>query len=171
MLLVVGGHGALLFALRCFFAWSPTILFVTTQQFHQIATMMKLAITALLAGSAAAFAPAQSGRVATDLAVSELEVRLFFSPNVSVRLAACFFPLRLSRQHACMIRKVPMVPIQASLYCIVLLNSERIVSRYSKHKLSITQHFSSLFSSSCFRNCFLSTELKCFPPIDLAWCH
>ena len=41
--------------------------------------MMKLAITALLAGSAAAFAPAQSGRVATDLAVSELEVRLFFS--------------------------------------------------------------------------------------------
>ena len=77
---VVGGHdGALLFALRCFFAWSPTILFVTTQQFHQIATMMKLAITALLAGSAAAFAPAQSGRVATDLAVSELEVRLLFS--------------------------------------------------------------------------------------------
>jgi len=41
--------------------------------------MMKLAITALLAGSAAAFAPAQSGRVATDLAVSELEVRLLFS--------------------------------------------------------------------------------------------
>ena len=37
---------------------------------------MKLAIAALLAGSAAAFAPAQTGRVATDLAVSELEVRL-----------------------------------------------------------------------------------------------
>ena len=35
---------------------------------------MKLAITALLAGSAAAFAPAQTGRVATDLAVSELEL-------------------------------------------------------------------------------------------------
>ena len=38
--------------------------------------MMKLAVAALLAGSAAAFAPAQTGRVATDLAVSELEVRL-----------------------------------------------------------------------------------------------
>ena len=35
---------------------------------------MKFAIAALLAGSAAAFAPAQTGRVATDLAVSELEL-------------------------------------------------------------------------------------------------
>ena len=35
---------------------------------------MKLAIATLLAGSAAAFAPAQTGRVATDLAVSELEL-------------------------------------------------------------------------------------------------
>jgi len=35
---------------------------------------MKLAVAALLAGSTAAFAPAQTGRVATDLAVSELEI-------------------------------------------------------------------------------------------------
>ena len=35
---------------------------------------MKLAIAALLAGSAAAFAPAQNGRIATDLAISELEL-------------------------------------------------------------------------------------------------
>eukprot|EP00562_Extubocellulus_spinifer_P016166 CAMPEP_0178566848 /NCGR_PEP_ID=MMETSP0697-20121206/14991_1 /TAXON_ID=265572 /ORGANISM="Extubocellulus spinifer, Strain CCMP396" /LENGTH=207 /DNA_ID=CAMNT_0020200703 /DNA_START=34 /DNA_END=657 /DNA_ORIENTATION=+ len=35
---------------------------------------MKLAVAALLAGSAAAFAPAQTGRVATDLSVSELEL-------------------------------------------------------------------------------------------------
>ena len=36
---------------------------------------MKIAVLAALVGSAAAFAPAQTGRVATDLAVSELEVR------------------------------------------------------------------------------------------------
>ena len=38
---------------------------------------MKLAIAALCAASAAAFAPAKTGRVATDLAVSELEVSSF----------------------------------------------------------------------------------------------
>ena len=36
--------------------------------------MFKLASFAALVGSAAAFAPAQTGRVATDLAVSELEL-------------------------------------------------------------------------------------------------
>mmetsp|Transcript_7335 Transcript_7335/g.14585 ORF Transcript_7335/g.14585 Transcript_7335/m.14585 type:complete len:196 (+) Transcript_7335:246-833(+) len=36
--------------------------------------MYKLAITALLAGSAAAFAPASSGRATTSLAVNELEL-------------------------------------------------------------------------------------------------
>ena len=39
-----------------------------------ISTMFKLAAFAALVGSAAAFAPAQTGRVATDLAVSELEL-------------------------------------------------------------------------------------------------
>jgi hypothetical protein len=43
---------------------------------HTRTPKMKLAIAALCAASAAAFAPAQTGRVATDLAVSELEVRI-----------------------------------------------------------------------------------------------
>ena len=120
---------------------------------------MKLAITALLAGSAAAFAPAQSGRVATDLAVSELEVRVTKSDGLTKRLAAggCF-PLRLSRQHACMIGEVPMVRQSRFLYTRILhcyyLSSERIVSRYSLTQASF--HNSTFLFSVFF---FLLPEL------------
>merc|ERR1719199_35624 len=48
--------------------------FSSSSHYIYIHINMKLAIAALLAGSAAAFAPAQTGRVATDLAVSELEL-------------------------------------------------------------------------------------------------
>merc|ERR1719199_2105549 len=48
--------------------------FSSSSHYIYIHVKMKLAIAALLAGSAAAFAPAQTGRVATDLAVSELEL-------------------------------------------------------------------------------------------------
>merc|ERR1719199_2349535 len=48
--------------------------FSSSSHYIYIHVKMKLAITALLAGSAAAFAPAQSGRVASALAVSELEL-------------------------------------------------------------------------------------------------
>ena len=53
---------------------SPPWSHSSSSHFIYIHVKMKLAITALLAGSAAAFAPAQTGRVATDLAVSELEL-------------------------------------------------------------------------------------------------